>query len=78
LLKVGLFAVVRFSPRSNLDDPRIVPIRLMVRERPRHSIDVGGGYNTQSQFVASFAWHDMNWMGGGRQLTAYLRYSNIG
>jgi outer membrane protein insertion porin family len=77
LLKLGLFAVVRFSERSNVDDPRIVPIRLIVREKPRHSIDIGGGYNTQSQFVANFAWHDNNWMGGGRQLTAYLRYSNI-
>jgi outer membrane protein insertion porin family len=77
LLKLGLFSVIRFSARNNVDDPQIVPIRLTVRERPRHSMDVGGGYNTQSQFIANFAWHDMNWMGGGRQLTAYLRYSNI-
>jgi outer membrane protein insertion porin family len=48
-----------------------------VREGPRHSIDIGGGYNTESQFIANFAWHDFNWMGGGRQLTAAVRYSNI-
>jgi len=77
ILKLGLFAVVRLSPHSDRDDSRVVPIRITVRERPRHSIDVGGGYNTQSQFVANLAWHDMNWLGGGRQLTAFVRYSNI-
>lgn len=77
LLKLGLFSVVRLTPHLNKKNPRVVPIHLTVRERPRHSIDIGGGYNTQSQFVANFAWHDMNWMGGGRQLTATVRYSNI-
>ncbi len=77
ILKLGLFSVVRLSPRSNRDDSHVVPIRITVRERPRHSIDAGGGYNTQSQFVANLAWHDMNWLGGGRQLTAFVRYSNI-
>jgi outer membrane protein assembly complex protein YaeT len=77
LLKLGLFSVISLSPQLDRKNPRIVPIRLTVKERPRHSIDVGGGYNTQSQFVANFAWHDMNWMGGGRQLTAAVRYSNI-
>jgi outer membrane protein assembly complex protein YaeT len=77
LLKLGLFSVVRLTPRLDKKNPRAVPIRLTVRERPRHSIDIGGGYNTQSQFIANFAWHDMNWMGGGRQLTAMVRYSNI-
>ena len=77
LLKLGLFSVVRLTPHLDKEEPRVVPIRLTVKERPRHSIDVGGGYNTQSQFIVNFAWHDMNWLGGGRQLTAYLRYSNI-
>jgi outer membrane protein assembly complex protein YaeT len=77
LLKLRLFSVVRLTALSNVDNPHIVPIRVIVRERPKHSIDVGGGYNTQSQFIANFAWSDMNWLGGGRQLTAYVRYSNI-
>jgi outer membrane protein insertion porin family len=77
LLKLGLFSVVRLSPHLDPENPRVIPIRLTIRERPRHSIDIGGGYNTQSQFIANFAWHDMNWLGGGRQLTAYVRYSNI-
>ncbi|GEM_PF-1050697 len=77
LLKLRLFSVVRLTPLSNVEDPHIVPIRLTVRERPKHSIAAGGGYNTESQFIANFAWSDMNWLGGGRQLTAFLRYSNI-
>lgn len=77
LLKLELFSVVRLTAHLDKKNPRVVPIRLTVRERPRHSIDIGAGYNTQSQFIANFAWHDKNWMGGGRQLTAALRYSNI-
>jgi outer membrane protein insertion porin family len=77
LFKLGLFSVVNLTPQLDQENPRVVPIRLTVKERHRHSIDVGGGYNTQSQFIASFAWHDMNWLGGGRQLTATMRYSNI-
>jgi outer membrane protein assembly complex protein YaeT len=77
LSKLGLFSVISLSPQQDRKNPHVVPIRLTLRERPRHSIDVGGGYNTQSQFVANFAWHDLNWMGGGRQLTATVRYSNI-
>jgi outer membrane protein insertion porin family len=77
LLKLGLFSVVRLTPHFDKQNPRIVPIRLTVREGPRHSIDISGGYNTQSQFIANFAWHDFNWTGGGRQLTAAVRYSNI-
>ena len=77
LLKLGLFSVVTLSPQQDQDNPHIVPIKLTLKERKRHSIDIGAGYNTQSQFIASFAWHDMNWMGGGRQLTASMRYSNI-
>ena len=77
LLKLGLFSIVNLTPQLDQENPRIVPIRLTLKERPRHSIDIGGGYNTQSQFIASFAWHDMNWLGGGRQLSATVRYSNI-
>ncbi len=77
LLKLGLFSVVRLSPRKMTEDPWIVPIRVTVRERHTHSIEQFAAYNTKSKFIASFAWHDMNWMGGGRQLTASFRYSNI-
>jgi outer membrane protein assembly complex protein YaeT len=77
LLKLGLFSVINLHPELDTRNPRVVPIRLTVRERPRHSIDIGGGYNTQSQFIGDLAWHDMNWQGGGRQLVATLRYSNI-
>ena len=77
ILKLNLFAVVRFDPRLNNANPRIVPIKLVVREKPKHQIKIGGGYNTESQFVADFQWSDRNWLGDGRQFSILVAYSSI-
>ena len=77
ILKLGLFAIVRFDPQLKSTNPRVVPIKLYVQEKPKHEIEIGGGYNTESQFVAHFQWTDMNWLGDGRQLSILLGYSNI-
>lgn len=77
ILKLDLFAVVRFQPQLKNANPRIVPIKLVVRERPKHQIRIGGGYNTESQFIADLQWSHRNWLGGGRQLSILMAYSNI-
>jgi outer membrane protein assembly complex protein YaeT len=77
ILRLGLFATVRFDPLLDTANPRIVPINLVVTEKPKHRIKIGGGYNTESQFVAGFEWSDLNWLGGGRQLSILTQYSNI-
>jgi outer membrane protein insertion porin family len=77
ILKLGLFAIVRFEPQLKSSNPRVVPIKLFVEEKPKHEIQIGGGYNTESQLVAHFQWTDRNWLGNGRQLSILLGYSNI-
>lgn len=77
ILKLGLFSIVRFDPQLKSSNPRVVPIKLFVEEKPKHEIQIGGGYNTESQFVANFQWTDRNWLGNGRQLSILLGYSNI-
>jgi outer membrane protein assembly complex protein YaeT len=77
ILKLGLFATVRFDPLLDAANPRVVPINLVVTEKPKHRIRIGGGYNTESQFVVDFEWSDLNWLGGGRQLSIRAEYSNI-
>src|SRR5262249_53802434 len=77
LLAMNLFAVVNFKPELESRNPSVAPIRLVVKEKPKHSIAIGGGYNTQSQFIADFEWKDRNWLGDGRQLSILAQYSNI-
>lgn len=77
LLMLGLFALVRFDPQLHTGNPQVVPIKLTLREKPKHQIQVGGGYNTESQFVADFQWSDLNWQGDGRQLSLIADYSSI-
>jgi outer membrane protein insertion porin family len=77
ILALNLFAVVNLKPEPESRHPAVAPIRLVVKEKPRHSIAIGGGYNTQSQFIGDFEWTDRNWRGDGRQLSILAQYSNI-
>lgn len=77
IVKLGIFALVRFDPQLHGPDARVVPIEISVKPRPKHSVRLGGGYNTESQFVANVQWSDRNWLGGGRQFSLLAQYSNI-
>jgi outer membrane protein insertion porin family len=77
IVKLGIFALVRFNPQLHGPDSRVVPIEISLKPRPKHSVRAGGGYNTESQFVAHVQWSDNNWVGGGRQFSLLAQYSNI-
>ena len=77
ILKLNLFAVVRFDLQLKNANPRIVPINLVLKEKPKHQVRIGGGYNTESQFVADFEWNDRNFLGNGRQVSILVGYSSI-
>jgi outer membrane protein insertion porin family len=77
ILALNLFAVVNISPELDARNPHVAPIRVIVKEKPKHAVAIAGGYNTQSQFIAGFEWTDRNWLGGGRQLSLLAQYSNI-
>ena len=76
LLNLHLFSAATFTP--DLDSPSSdIPIDLNVREKPKHDIQIGGGYSTQDDFGGQVQWNDYNFFGGGRQLSILLRYANI-
>jgi outer membrane protein assembly complex protein YaeT len=77
ILKLNLFSVVRFDLQLKNPNPRIVPINLVLKEKPKHQVKIGGGYNTESQFVANFQWDDRNFLGNGRQVSILVGYSSI-
>ena len=52
-------------------------MRIRVEERLPRDIKLGLGYGTEDQFRGRFEWHNRNWFGGGRRLSALLTFSSI-
>ena len=75
---LNLFRSVEFIPQMNSSDPHVVPIEIKVHEKPKHTISLGFGYNTESQFNLGLQWNDYNFLGGGRQLSLLAQYSKCG
>jgi outer membrane protein assembly complex protein YaeT len=77
IIGLNLFSSVEFIPQVDPVDPHVVPIEIKVNEKPKHMINLGLGYNTESQFIVGLQWKDYNFMGGGRQLSLLAQYSNV-
>jgi outer membrane protein insertion porin family len=77
IVGLNLFRSVEFIPQTNPADPQLVPIEIKVQEKPKHTVNLGLGYNTESQFNLGLQWNDYNFMGGGRQLSLLAQYSNV-
>lgn len=76
LLNLHLFSAVNFNPELEGGSSE-VPVNLDVHPKPPHEIRIGGGYSTLDDFGGQVQWHDYNWGGDGRQLSALLRYARI-
>src|SRR5215469_3983513 len=62
ILALNLFSVVNIRPELDARNPHVAPIRVFVKEKPKHAVAVAAGYNTQSQFIAGLQWTDRNWL----------------
>ena len=74
---LNLFRSVEFIPQKDPNNPRQVPIEIKVQEKPKHSLNLAVGYNTQSQFNIGAQLNDYNFLGNGRQLSFLAQYSNV-
>ena len=77
VIGLNLFRSVEFIPQTNSSDPHVVPIEIKVQEKPKHTVSLGFGYNTESQFNLGLQWNNYNFLGGGRQLSLLAQYSNV-
>jgi outer membrane protein insertion porin family len=77
IVALNLFRSIEIIPQANFADPHVVPIEIKVQEKPKHSINLGLGYNTESQFNIGMQWNDYNFVGGGRKLSFLAQYSNV-
>ncbi len=77
IVGLNLFRAVEFIPQTNPADPHVVPIEIKVQEKPKRSVNLGLGYNTESQFNVGVQWDNYNFIGGGRRLSFLAQYSNV-
>jgi outer membrane protein insertion porin family len=77
IVGLNLFRSVEFLPQTDISNRQVVPIEIKVQEKPKHTVNFGIGYNTESQFNLGVQWNDYNFFGGGRQLSFLAQYSNV-
>ncbi len=75
LLALDLFTLVRIEWEVLPDGD--VDLLLTVSERAPRELRIGVGYSTEEQYRGQVRWKNVNWLGGGRRLTATGRYSTI-
>jgi outer membrane protein assembly complex protein YaeT len=77
LLALDLFSSVRVAPEPTTGNPPVVPMAVEVTDKPHREIKVGVGYSTEEEFRGQLEWRHLNWLGGGRQLSAQAKYSSV-
>jgi outer membrane protein assembly complex protein YaeT len=77
ILALNVFSAVDVLPKDNPSDPAVVPTLISLQEGPKHTLNFGLGYNTQTQLNAMIGFNDYNFMGGGRQFSLTGTYSNV-
>jgi len=77
LLALDLFSSVRIGPRQTGGQPEVVPMEVVVAEKPYREIRIALGYSTEEEFRGQAEWRHLNWLGGGRRLSIQAKYSGI-
>ena len=77
IVKLNLFSAVDIEQDKTSVNQAVVPITISVHEGPKHSLNAGAGYNTETQLNATLGLTDYNFLGGGRQFSATGTYSNV-
>ena len=77
ITELNLFSAVDIEEEDNQNDRTVVPITISVHEGPKHSLNAGVGYNTETQLNATIGSTDYNFLGGGRQFSVTGTYSNV-
>jgi len=77
LIKLDLFSSVRLLQDESAEDPRIIPMRIRVDEKPFHEWRIGVGYGTEDELRGQVRWRNNNWFGDGRRLDVQVKASSI-
>jgi outer membrane protein assembly complex protein YaeT len=69
------FATV--TPRTDAPEGASVPVRVTVAEGPPRRLRLGVGYGSEELARVAGSWQHLNFLGGGKQLSADAKWSSI-
>lgn len=77
ILDLDLFSTVRFIQEDSPGEPRIIPMRVQVTEKPFREWQAGIGFGTEDEVRGQVRWRHNNWFGDGRRLDVQVRASSL-
>jgi outer membrane protein insertion porin family len=77
IVALNVFDAVDIKQGAPASDTAIIPITISLHEGPKHTLNGGIGYNTQTQLNVMVGWTDYNFAGGGRQFSLTGTYSDV-
>jgi outer membrane protein insertion porin family/translocation and assembly module TamA len=77
ILNLDLFSSVRFIQEDSPGEPRIIPMRVQVTEKPFREWEAGIGFGTEDEVRGQVRWRHNNWLGDGRRLDVQVRASSL-
>ena len=75
--RLGYFDEVNFNPSTPPDNPDLMNLDVVVKERNTGSIQVGAGYSTYSEFIFNGTVNQINLFGRGQKLGVSVDLSKI-
>lgn len=75
LLELFQSVQIRGTPVDNQNSA--VPIEVRVKEAPRYTLKLGGGFGTEDKFRATVNWQRRNFLGDARRMQMEAKYSDL-
>jgi outer membrane protein insertion porin family len=75
--RLGFFEKVTVSTQTSPTDPSQIDIQVEVKERPTGTFQIGAGFSSVENFIATLQISQDNFLGRGQSLTAQATFSSI-
>ncbi len=77
IYRLELFQAVGIRALADKEQNGVLPIEIRVKEAPRHTVKLGGGYGTEESGRVSVNFRRRNFLGDARRLQAEAKYSKL-
>lgn len=75
--RLGFFEKVTITTQTSPTDPGFMDVQVEVKERPTGTFQVGAGFSSVENFIATLQISQDNFLGRGQSLTAQATFSSI-
>ncbi len=77
IYRLELFQAVGVRALADKEQNGVIPIEIRVKEAPRHTVKLGGGFGTEERGRVSINFRRRNFLGDARRLQAEAKYSKL-